>query len=136
LPLEVNRMPREQQQTCTATRLNGEPCKARALGVDRPFCWAHAPELAAKRDAARANGGLRSQPLHRIRRTLPTRLSPVAQALEKALVEVHDGKLEPSRATAMAALARALISVLEAAEVEERVRRLEALVNAQDRRAG
>ncbi len=39
--------------------------------------------------------------------------------------EVHDGTLDPKVASAMAALSRAMVSVLAAGELEERVRQLE-----------
>jgi hypothetical protein len=49
----------------------------------------------------------------------------VAERLERALNEVHDGELDPRAATAMASLAGALVRVITAGELEERLRRLE-----------
>ena len=56
---------------------------------------------------------------------LPARLRPVADLLEKALEEVHEGQLDPRVATAMASLAGALVRVFQAGEMEERMRKLE-----------
>jgi hypothetical protein len=54
----------------------------------------------------------------------------VYSALEAALAEVHDGRLAPQRAQAMAALARAMVQVVTAGELEERVRDLESLLES------
>jgi len=59
---------------------------------------------------------------------MPSRLNPVAVALERALEEVRSGVLEPSRGQAMASLARALVAVLSSGELEERLRRVEGIV--------
>jgi hypothetical protein len=45
--------------------------------------------------------------------------------LENLLAEVHAGKITPARATAMATVARAMVAVLTAGEMEERLRKLE-----------
>lgn len=57
---------------------------------------------------------------------LPERLRPIADTLAGALDEVHRGELDPRQATAMAALAGALVRVVTAGEYEERLRTLEA----------
>jgi uncharacterized small protein (DUF1192 family) len=46
--------------------------------------------------------------------------------LASALREVHSGELEPRQASAMAAVAGALVRVVQVGEMEERVRALEA----------
>ena len=56
---------------------------------------------------------------------MPPRLIPVFDRLETALARLDAGELEPKRAQAMAAVARAMVSVLQAGELEERLRRLE-----------
>jgi ribosomal protein S9 len=50
---------------------------------------------------------------------------PVYDKLETALSEVHEGGLKPQQASAMAALARAMVSVLTSGELEERLRDIE-----------
>ena len=49
----------------------------------------------------------------------------MANLLEKALQEVHDGDLDPRQAHAMASLAGALVKVITSGELEERLRKLE-----------
>ncbi|MCL5108784.1 MAG: hypothetical protein M1401_07965 [Chloroflexi bacterium] len=113
-----------EQRRCTATRRDGRPCAAQALPSE-PYCWAHSPTLAEQRQRSRAKGGRNSAKAARLRKLTPPRLLPVFDRLETALDEVHTGALDPRAATAMAALARALATLLTAGELEERVRLLE-----------
>lgn len=115
---------RREPKRCIARRRDGKPCSALALGAS-PYCFAHDPERESERIEARRKGGRNSASLARIRGLLPPRLLPVYETLERALAQVHDGTLEPRRASAMAALARAMVAVLTAGELEERVRALE-----------
>jgi hypothetical protein len=57
---------------------------------------------------------------------VPDRLRPVFDTLNAALDAVNDGKITPAQGSAMAGIARALVAVLQAGEIEERLRRLEA----------
>ncbi len=127
-------MPGPQETACVEVRRDGTPCRARPL-PDGDHCWAHAPEMAEKRDAARQAGGINSSGPARLRRMMPNRLNPVARSLEKALVEVHDGKLDPRKGLAMAGIARALVSVLASGELEERLQRVEKVLIADEERA-
>jgi len=88
-------------------------------------CFAHAPALAERRTAARRRGGANSAKVVRLRSLMPPRLIPVFDRLETALQETHDGALDPRAAQAMASIARALVAVLTAGELEERLRKLE-----------
>ncbi|MBF6591672.1 MAG: hypothetical protein IVW57_14260 [Ktedonobacterales bacterium] len=106
-------------QRCPATRRDGTPCQAKATASG--WCFAHDP--AAK--ANRAKGGRATRKSVRALRMLPERLRPVADILGTALREVYDGTLEPRQASAMAAVAGALVRVIQAGELEERVRQLE-----------
>jgi len=56
---------------------------------------------------------------------MPARLVPIWDQLETALAATLAGELAPRQATTAAALARALVAVLQAGELEERLRRLE-----------
>jgi len=56
---------------------------------------------------------------------LPLRLRPVLELLENALTEVHEGKLKPSEATAIASLAGAIVKTIEAGIFEQRLMELE-----------
>lgn len=86
---------------------------------------AHEPSLALKRSEARRKGGHASARAVRLGKLVPPRLLGVFDALEEALGQVHDGELDPRIATAMASLAGAMVRVLTAGELEERVRRIE-----------
>lgn len=110
---------------CAAARRDGRPCTAPVL-TGSSYCFAHAPDRAAERAAARRKGGQHSAAAVRLRALVPPRLVSVYDQLEAALGEVHAGTLEPRQAQAMASLARAMVAVLTAGELEERVRRLEA----------
>ncbi len=109
---------------CESTKRNGEPCQAQALPSSQQ-CWAHDPAQAEQRAEARRKGGRNRSKIVRLRGLVPPRLLPVYDRLERALAEVHDGELDPKQAQAMAALARAMTTVLTAGELEQRVRDLE-----------
>mgnify|MGYP001577788517 CR=1 FL=1 len=114
-----------EQPRCAAATKSGQPCRGRPL-PGRPFCLSHDPSLAAERDAARQKGGRNRAAAARLGKLLPARLAPTFEKLEAALGEVHDGALDPKVAGAMAAIARAMVAVLQAGELEQRVRELEA----------
>lgn len=109
---------------CVSTRRGGSPCGAAPL-PGSAYCFAHDPEKAAERAAARERGGRNSAAIVRMRGLVPPRLVGVYDRLEKALADVETGALDPKQATAMAALSRAMVAVLQAGELEERVRNLE-----------
>lgn len=115
--------PASKPNQCTATRRDGQQCRAQAL-VDG-LCFSHSPTTKAKRDAARQAGGKNRASVVRLHALLPPRLLPVYFMLEGALTEVHDGQLDPKRAHAMAALGRALVAVLQSGELESRMRAIE-----------
>jgi hypothetical protein len=109
---------------CKALMKNGEPCTAPMLASGE-YCFRHDPALAAERREASAKGGRNRSNLARIKSLAPPRLLPIYDRLERALEEVHEGRLNPGQAQAMAALARALAAILQAGELEQRLRRLE-----------
>lgn len=92
---------------------------------DQAYCFAHSPTLAAERAAGQARGGKHRASVVRLRGLCPPRLVSVYEELEQALGEVHRGELPAGRAIAMAALARSMVAVLTAGEVEQRLRELE-----------
>ena len=108
---------------CKSARIDGQPCRAPA--IKDGFCFSHSPDLAEKAKKARIAGGRNKAKAIRLRKLVPPRLLPVFDKLENALDEVHRGNLEPRIATAMASLAAAMVRVLTAGELEERVRILE-----------
>jgi len=58
----------------------------------------------------------------------------VQLALCRALAALEAGDLEPQRATAMAALGRAIVTVTEAGTLDERLAALEAAADGQNGR--
>lgn len=108
---------------CSATRRDGEPCRARPTRDG--LCMAHSPTLREKAQSARRAGGYNSARAARLGKLVPPRLMSVYDRLEEALRQVHQGELEPRIAQAMAALAGALVKVLTSGELESRVRALE-----------
>ncbi len=105
-------------------RRDGRPCQGLAL-PGRQYCFNHDPALVERRLQGQRKGGAHSAKIIRLRSLVPPRLVPIFDTLESALGEVHSGDLDPKQATAMASLARAMVAVLQAGELEERVRRLE-----------
>ena len=92
---------------CRAIRKDGQPCTAPTLS-DAGFCFAHDPDRAAERLAARQKGGQEHANRARLRGLVPPRLLSVYDTLEAALIAVRDGSLDPKQASAMANVARAM----------------------------
>ncbi len=107
------------RQRCTEIRKDGTPCTA--FAVRDGLCVGHLPES----KEARRKGGLSSSKQARLAKLVPARLQPIFHLLEKAMTEVHDGKLDPKQAQAMASLAGAMVRVLTAGEMETRLRDVE-----------
>lgn len=112
------------QASCRGIRRDGQPCQSPALSSSG-WCFAHDPDRADERVEARRRGGQNRSNAARLRGLVPSGLVGVYDRLEKALGEVHDGKLDPRQASAMAAIARAMVNVLTAGELAERVAQLE-----------
>ena len=108
-----------EPQRCSATKVDGTPC--RAWAVLNGLCVGHQPGAAA----ARSKGGHNSSKTARLEAKLPARLRPVVELLEKAMHEVHEGKLTPQQGSAIASLAGALIKSLEHGDLEIRLADLE-----------
>ena len=100
-----------------------------------PRIVGHTTQSTEQRVEARRKGGHHSAKVMRLRGLVPPPLTAVYERLEQALTEVHGGELDPKVAQAMASLARAMVNVLTAGELEERVRRLEAGVPSKERRS-
>ena len=112
--------------TCTATTKSGAPCSAQAWRDG--ICQWHHPSLEGDRAGWRAKGGANRSNKARARRDLPTdprNLADVKRVLGRALVDLESGALDPARGSAMAAVARAMTTVIEKGEIEERLTMLE-----------
>jgi hypothetical protein len=108
---------------CKGTNLSGKRCRLRALADG--YCFAHSPALENKRKEARLKGGSNSARAVRIQKLLPSRLGPVNEMLGNILKELYEHKMDARTAQAIASVSRALVTVLTAGELEERIKVLE-----------
>ncbi len=102
--------------TCPAPTKTGKPCHGRP--GESGYCFAHDPATKDKREAARVKGGENSSHAARLEKLLPSRLRPTFDRLEAAMKEVHEGRLDPRRVTAMASVAGAMVKIIKAGEEE------------------
>src|SRR4051812_23389674 len=112
---------------CKAKNVSGSPCSSTPVRDDG-YCYWHSPALAAEREAARRRGGAARSNQARAAKHLPPVLSSsdLLAVLSGAMRRVERGELEPGPANAMAALARAMNTIREATEFENRLATLEA----------
>ena len=101
---------------CPAPTKTGKPCHGRP--GESGYCFAHDPATKDKREAARVKGGENSSHAARLEKLLPSHLRSTFDRLEAAMKEVHEGSLDPRRATAMASLAGAMVKIIKAGEEE------------------
>jgi hypothetical protein len=120
---------RSTTKQCAGTRKDGAACTAREMGPG-DYCFAHAPDRAAERAAARERGGRGRATRARLDRLVPATLRPMISTLLGALDEVHAGTLDPKQASAMAALAGAVTRAYSVGVLEQRVADLEAAQEA------
>lgn len=115
------------QEQCSGTNKQGERCRARALpGSD--FCISHDPNRVVELAEWRRKGGRAKSNKARIRKQLPDAVLTPAELqglLSKAIRDVLAGTLEPGPANAAGGLARALVTIQESAELEQRLTELE-----------
>jgi hypothetical protein len=111
---------RSPLKRCSGVTRDGSPCRARAQRDSR-YCLSHDPERVTDLAEWRRRGGRASSNANRAKRQLPEGLLSV-QALQALLgltiTEVRAGTIEPGVANSVAALARAYITVSEAAAIE------------------
>ncbi len=115
-------------ERCLGQNRDGAPCSAQARADG--YCLWHSPDLAGERAAWRKRGGERRSNRARARAALPQDLRDVQDALYRALAAVEGGELEPPRANAMSALARAIVAVQQVGDIEQRIAALEAAIAA------
>lgn len=101
--------------TCMGVRSDGKICGSAAIS-ERGFCYAHDPDRYMER---REVHDKTTRAADRVRRAAAENLNDVAARLERAVAEVHEGKLDPQQALAMASLAQALVETIELAKSEE-----------------
>jgi hypothetical protein len=119
-----------QQSRCRYKRRDGSPCQSFATYPDQG-CIAHsqAPAALDSRRAGSAKGGHRRSNLARACRIVAAGpFKAIASTLEQAIAETFNGTLDPARAHGIAALARSVVAVQDAALVTDRLDELEAEV--------
>lgn len=123
---------------CLGRNKAGGPCAARVL-PGSGFCQWHAPEMAAQRRAWSAQGGRNRANSQRARKSLEGEAmttDEVLGLLSRTLRKLEAGGIEPGLGTATATVAKALISIRQSSELEDRLAELEArsgITNISDR---
>lgn len=124
---------------CKATTKSGKACRAPLL-PGKTWCRAHDPDLAAERLEWSRRGGRNRSNAARAAKELQGETADVAEitaVLTRAMRRLEAGKIEPGIATSLAGVAKALVSIRQAGEIEERIAELEAragIVRLADRR--
>ena len=116
------------QRRCSATKADGSQCGGVPFRA-HPTCWFHTPETAPDRAAGRRLGGsARSNRARAARELARAAMTPaeISGLLSLTLTRVIAGQTEPGVGNAAANIARAIIAVVEANAVEERLSLLEA----------
>ncbi len=118
---------RSESKRCAGMRKDGTPCTARVMGDKGDYCFAHDPQRAVARDAARRKGGANSATNARVEKLLPSHMRPVLGAVLAAIRDVRAGTITPAQGSAIASLAGAAVKVYQVGLLEERIADLEAL---------
>jgi hypothetical protein len=115
--------PTLNQPRCLGRKADGKRCLA-IKGRDG-YCYQHSPNRTdAQKKQQNANRG-RPAKLAKLQRLLPENLRSIWDLLLKSIFEVYDGSLPPARAMAISSLAGTAIRLVEASEIESRLRFLE-----------
>ena len=105
--------------TCMGIRSDGKICGSAAVSP-RGFCFAHDPDRHVERREVHEHT---TRAADRVRRSAIENLDDVVARLERAVAEVHEGRLDPQQALAMASLAQAMVDTIELAKSQEAEKR-------------
>ena len=122
-------MPRtaDHPTPCRGTNAAGTPCSARAK-PGRAWCQWHDPAREAERALWRSEGGKARSTRNTAARELkryPTDMGSLRGTLFHVLKRVEAGDLEPNVGNSIATIARAIVTVSQSVDVEERLAALE-----------
>jgi hypothetical protein len=112
---------------CLGTTKDGKPCGAKPLPGSELCPW-HDPAWAERRQEWSKRGGKGKSNEARARKRLSGELrdmGDVKARLMSALAKVEAGELESGPANAMANLARAIATIVQVGELEDRIQELE-----------
>ncbi len=112
--------------TCQAIARSGRPCSSPPL-AGSSWCWIHDPAAGeARREASRKGGHARSNQA-RARKRIPDAMGTdeLNGYLSLLFKGVIGGRIEPKVGTAAATIARAMLEVRSASEIEDRLAELE-----------
>jgi len=128
----------EGTRRCKATARTGAPCTARPV---RPsgWCWFHDPGIEAERAAGRRLGGYARSNAERARKRLPAEPldnGELVRYLGEVFKHVIDGTVEPRVGTAAASIAKVMVDIQGAGEVERLAEEVELLKALLARRSG
>jgi hypothetical protein len=122
--MSMNKEAQSKRQQCIFIKPDGERCTS--FAVLNGYCIGHQPNSAEYR----AKGGKNRSTKARLDKKLPVRIRQIVILLEKALVEVYQGRLSARQASAMASLGGAICKAYEQGVLEERLEILEKRVGA------
>ena len=105
---------------CEAQTAEGQRCPNPAQ-TGRPYCYAHDPDKAEERDAARMRGGQsRAEQLNGAAAVKLRTAGEVRDYLERVARDTEAGLIDPKRATAISNLCRVQLEAIPRADKEER----------------
>ncbi len=105
---------------CTAQTAEGQPCPNPAQ-TGRHYCYAHDPDKAEERDAARMRGGQARAEQLTVAAAVKLRTArDVRDYLERVARDTESGLIDPKRATAISNLCRVQLEAIPKAASEER----------------
>ena len=124
-------------QRCTAITRGGKRCGGTPVPGDSRCPW-HAPAWAERRREWSRKGGRGKSNASRARKALPEAmtLGEARGVLSVAMRATLAGRLAPGAGSAVAALARALAALTEAADLEKRIAQLEVAARSDRWRSG
>jgi hypothetical protein len=128
--------PKSRPNTCTFVKPNGSHCGAHALRHSE-YCFFHSPETIAARQAAREAGGReRSRKAAVLPATTPDQpLDSASDVLEMLTVtanQVRRGEIDAKIGSNIGYLCGVALTAMKQGHLENRMRRLEEIIAAQD----
>ena len=122
-------------QRCAYIHQGGRTCGGFAV-TDSRFCFAHAPEQTAKRDAARRRGGQAGQGTTLAESSISVRsLGDVLVLVEATINDVRAGRVDVRVANAVGYLANVAIKAIEQSDLAVRLEALESVLEPERRRS-